>query len=342
MLTFPPNPVVGTEHQEHGNSWIWNDRSVWERGAGPLPVITALVPNVGPFNINTAVTIQGENFMQASRVQHDGVLALGGYVSPTEMRTTMPPGAVGAVVQVRVKDGQQLSNSLPFTYEAAPPMLIELNPSSVEINQNPLLVNVIGQFFTPASVVYGNTTALVTTFVDENTLTVIAPTGGAEATIQISVHDGALVTTSLPFIYHLPPGPILLSTNLSTVWTIWPPGTVMTFFGANFSAACKLAFQAPAQARTRQTVNLSAVITENRGDLGAICTAYLMNGTTIIDRAEGVKVVAGGAATVLFSTHFSEPAIPVSHSWTIATRSWLGASSSASVGDGAPATAPST
>ena len=247
-LTFPPSPVIGTEHQENGNSWIWNDKSVWERGAGPLPIITALVPNVGPFNINTAVTIQGSNFTSISRVQHDGGLATGGYVSPTEMRTTMLPGAVGAVVQVRVKDGQQFSNALPFTYEAAPPMLIELDPSSVEINQNPLLVNVIGQFFTPASVVYGNTTALATTFVDENTLTVIAPTGGAEATIQISVHDGALVTTSLPFIYHLPPGPILDHTNMTNVWTSWPPGTVMVLTGQNFSAACKAAFQAPGQA----------------------------------------------------------------------------------------------
>src|SRR4029078_11456323 len=106
-LTFPPNPVVGTEHQENENSWIWNNKLVWERGAGPLPVITALVPDVGPFNINTAVTIQGENFTQASRVQHDGVLAVGGYVSSTEMRTTMPPGTVRAVVQGRATDCQQ-------------------------------------------------------------------------------------------------------------------------------------------------------------------------------------------------------------------------------------------
>ena len=247
-LTFPPNPVVGTEHQENENSWIWNNKLVWERGAGPLPVITALVPDVGPFNINTAVTIQGENFTQASRVQHDGVLAVGGYVSSTEMRTTMPPGLTGAVVQVRVKDGQQFSNALPFTYEAAPPMLTSLDPQSVEINQLSALVQCLGQFFTPASVVYADTTALVTTFVDENTLTVIAPTMSVETLFQITVHDGVHVTDAVPFMYTLPPGPILDNTNMTNVWTSWPPGTVMTLFGSNFSAACKAAFQPPGQA----------------------------------------------------------------------------------------------
>lgn len=67
------------------------------------------------------------------------------------------------------------------------------------------------------------------------------------------------------------------------------------------------ALQAPAHAKTRQTVNLTAVISEKQGDVGGDCTVYLMNGTTIIDRAEGVKIPRGGSATVLFSAHFPEP-----------------------------------
>ena len=70
-------------------------------------------------------------------------------------------------------------------------------------------------------------------------------------------------------------------------------------------------------------------------------TAPASSGTAWAEWTDVYTVLAGKARRIS-STHFSEPAIPVSHSWTIATRSWLGASSSASVGDGAPATAPST
>ena len=45
MLTFPPDPIVNDEHQEAGNSWVWNAKGVWERGVGPEPVLTSLVPD---------------------------------------------------------------------------------------------------------------------------------------------------------------------------------------------------------------------------------------------------------------------------------------------------------
>ena len=67
------------------------------------------------------------------------------------------------------------------------------------------------------------------------------------------------------------------------------------------------ALQAPSSARVRQVVNVSAAISEANLDVGATCTAYLMSGDTVLDKAEGVAIGAGGQRVVLFATRFSVP-----------------------------------
>jgi hypothetical protein len=65
--------------------------------------------------------------------------------------------------------------------------------------------------------------------------------------------------------------------------------------------------QAPASARTRQSVSVIAQILEANRDLGATCNAYLMSGNTVVDQATGVAISAGGQAVVRFAARFMAP-----------------------------------
>jgi len=62
MLTFPADPIVNDEHQEACNSWVWNAKGVWERGVGPEPVLTSLVPDSAyvTFDQNKPVKLTGK------------------------------------------------------------------------------------------------------------------------------------------------------------------------------------------------------------------------------------------------------------------------------------------
>jgi len=121
MLTFPADPIVNDEYQEAGNSWTWNAKSVWERGVGPEPVLTSLVPDSAyvTFDQNKPVEINGSGFQLNSVVYFDGIAKLSNYVSPTKMMMT-----VNGVNELTPRDAPvrvDRSNELPFHFLPRPP-----------------------------------------------------------------------------------------------------------------------------------------------------------------------------------------------------------------------------
>jgi hypothetical protein len=54
-------------------------------------------------------------------------------------------------------------------------------------------------------------------------------------------------------------------------------------------------------------LNISALISELNGDVGTTATAYLMEGTTLLDEATGIQVGPRGSVTVVFSAVFPQP-----------------------------------
>ena len=62
---------------------------------------------------------------------------------------------------------------------------------------------------------------------------------------------------------------------------------------------------APSASYTGITFNISALIAELNGDLGATATVYLMEGANVLDQALGVNVGAHQAASVVFTTTFN-------------------------------------
>ena len=121
MLTFPADPIVNDEYQEAGNSWIWNAKGVWERGVGPEPVLTSLVPDNAyvTFDQNKPVDINGSGFQANSVVYFDGAVKTSNYVSSTKM--TMLVNGVNEAVPRDAPVRVDRSNELPFHFLPRPP-----------------------------------------------------------------------------------------------------------------------------------------------------------------------------------------------------------------------------
>ena len=180
-LTFPDNPAVGDEHQENGNSWVWNAKSVWERGVGPEPVLVSLVPDNAyvTLDLPKQVDINGSGFQLNSRIFFDNVPLVGGYVSSTVMRMV-----VNGVNELTPRDAPvrvDASNELPFHFLPRPPdspAVTQVIPNIVWTMNPAATMRVLGTGFETISTVMlqapnnGAVTAQVTTFVSATELTI--------------------------------------------------------------------------------------------------------------------------------------------------------------------------
>ena len=180
-LTFPASPAVGDEHQENGNSWVWNAKSVWERGVGPEPVLTSLVPDNAyvTLDLPKQVDINGSGFQLNSRIFFDNVPLVGGYVSSTVMR--MIVNGVNETVPRDALVRVDASNTLLFHFLARPPdspNVLSVIPNVVWTMNPAATMRVTGTGFETISTVMlqapnnGAVTAQVTTFVSAEELTI--------------------------------------------------------------------------------------------------------------------------------------------------------------------------
>ena len=179
MLTFPADPIVNDEYQEAGNSWTWNAKSVWERGVGPEPVLTSLVPDSAyvTFDQNKPVEINGSGFQLNSVVYFDGIAKLSNYVSPTKMMMT-----VNGVNELTPRDAPvrvDRSNELPFHFLPRPPdspTLARVNPNSAWTMWGTTPCECIGTGFEANSVVVWTSPAPNNTETVRSDVVVVSPT----------------------------------------------------------------------------------------------------------------------------------------------------------------------
>jgi len=180
-LNFPNSPVIGDEYQSGDNCWVWNDRSLWERGRGPGPVLASMVPNqaYATFDQDILVDITGTGFQTSSIVYMDNVAQAGGYVSNVLMRMTVNGvnEPVPRDVPVRVDN----SNALMYHFLLRPPdspSVLSVIPNIVWTMNPAATMRVLGTGFETISTVMlqapnnGAVTAQVTTFVSAEELTI--------------------------------------------------------------------------------------------------------------------------------------------------------------------------
>ena len=151
-LEFPPSPAVGEEYQFAGNSWVWNDKSVWERGAAPLTLVS-LVPDTMFFGMdfNQPVQINGTGFRSGSVVYLDGVAIPATYVSDTEFTTEINSLNETATRDAMVRVGSSSALPFHFTGATAPPNFHGINPTECWNNALSMDITCNGVGFHPAA-----------------------------------------------------------------------------------------------------------------------------------------------------------------------------------------------
>jgi len=179
MLTFPPDPIVNDEHQEAGNSWVWNAKGVWERGVGPEPVLVSLVPDNAyvTFDQDKLIDINGTGFQTNCVVYFDNIAKPSNFVSSTKM--TMVVNGVDEITPRDAPVRVDRSDELLFHFLPRPPdspSLTRVNPGSAWTMWPTTPCECVGTGFEANSVVVWTSPAPNNTETVRSDVVVVSPT----------------------------------------------------------------------------------------------------------------------------------------------------------------------
>jgi hypothetical protein len=203
--------------------------------------VTEVLPPTGEIGSpDLHVRVLGENFNQNCAVgwEFAGYTISTDYISPTELTCDVAMVGRPRTIDVWVRDlsiGKNSINSMPFTYlDQVTLKLTQLIPSQGTIGQPSLLVRLLGEQFTTSSMVTWDGVDVATTFVSASELEVSIPMTGAARTVQVTVHNGSLVSNALPFGYIADTGVLTLTQLVPPEITI-PNTVVVSVQGTGFN-----------------------------------------------------------------------------------------------------------
>ncbi|MFI8236024.1 beta strand repeat-containing protein [Streptomyces sp. NPDC085866] len=201
------------------------------------PALTSLAPGQGPTSGGTVVTLTGSNLTGATAVAFGAVAAVSfTVVSATQVTATAPQGAAGPV-NVTVTTPGGTSNSLSYTYVAAPAL------TSLAPGQGPTsggsVVTLTGSNLTGATAVaFGAVAAVSFTVVSATQVTATAPQGAA-GPVNVTVTTPGGTSNSLTYFFVGAPTLTALTPSLG-------PGGAVTLTGTNLTGATAVTFGAAA------------------------------------------------------------------------------------------------
>ena len=220
------------------------------------PFIGNVVPDHGPVNGGTPVTITGSGFSSGLKLYWDGELAGGLIVNPPdEIKLTTVPHDAGAVSLMIVNpDGLTAQEEQAFTYEAEgetlPPVVESLSPAhGSAIGGYQVIVNG-ANFMDGATIKFGTKSGTGVKFLSPAALVAQVPAGQPGAAVDVTVKnpDGqqglleegfsydAVEQEDLNLISVMPSfGPSTGGTSVALVGTGFSDGDTAVFFGAKES-----------------------------------------------------------------------------------------------------------
>ncbi|MFF4485945.1 IPT/TIG domain-containing protein [Streptomyces sp. NPDC001544] len=223
----------------------------------PAPALSSLTPTQGPVLGGTSVTLTGTNLTGATAVRFDGVAASSFTVDSATQITAIAPAHAAGASAVTVTTAGGTSNSLTFTYLAAPAI------TGVSPTQGPTSggtsVTLTGTNLTGATAVRFDGVAASSFTVDSATqITAIAPAHAAGAAAVTVTTPGGTSSPDNPqayFFYAAAP----------SLTAVAPPsgatagGTTVTLTGTGLLGATAVRFDT--LAATSFTVNSATQIT---------------------------------------------------------------------------------
>jgi hypothetical protein len=208
-----------------------------------IPVITSIVPNVGPTAGGQTVTINGQNFTGATSVTFGGTSCTSfTVVSATQITCVTPPrpaGVVEVIVTTPLGSNVTTGTANDYLYTSGPTVL-SLTPSEGACN-GATVVTVTGTGFTSSgmTVAFGTVQA-VFTYISSTTLVAVAPVQGAGVVdVRVTTPAGTSPNTAADD-FTCTGTPIPTVTGLNP--TSGPIGTTVTITGTNFVGVTSVTF----------------------------------------------------------------------------------------------------
>ncbi len=168
-------------------------------GGGGAPSITAVLPNSGPVNGGTSVTIQGNNLSSPSQVYFGNTPAVGfGSISSTAISAVVPASSGPGAVDVRVfAAGGETPTSAGdvFTYTLGP-IVSGVSPRTGPPSGGTTVTITGAQFNSPLTVRFGGSLAQNVVAHSPTQITATAPPG--QGVVDVSVQNAQ--GTSLPTV----------------------------------------------------------------------------------------------------------------------------------------------
>ncbi|MBK6797646.1 MAG: hypothetical protein IPG76_12925 [Acidobacteria bacterium] len=250
--------------------------------SNPVPALTSVSPTsaLAGSGLQT-LTLIGTGFQSVSKAQWNGSDRITAYISSTQLTVTLPAsdlnsGGVGMITVVNPNPGGGTSNALSFTINNPLPVILSLNPVSVQAGSPDLTVTINGTGFTNSSKVRWNSNDRATTFANSTQLTFtassadLASAGTAILTVFNPLPGGGL-SGPANFVVNQPPNPVPSISGISpSTVNAGSGGFIMTVNGSNFVAGSKVFLNGNERATifvsgTQLTANIPAVDIANPG-----------------------------------------------------------------------------
>jgi hypothetical protein len=283
---------------------------------GPVPAVTSVTPNSGPFGGGTSVTVSGSNFVAGATVTFGGTAATNvSVVNATTITATTPAHAAGAVsVVVTNPDTQSGTLANGFTYLGAAPGVTGVTPNNGPIAGGTNVTVSGSNFVTGATVTIGGTAATSVTVVNATTITATTPAHAAGAVAVVVTNPDAQSGTLANGFTYLGPAPGVTSVTPSSGPIAG--GTSITVSGSNFVTGATMTIGGTA-ATNVTVVNATTITATTPAHAAGVVsvvvrnpdtqTGTLANGFTYLGPAPGVTSVTptsgpiGGGTNVTVS-----------------------------------------
>jgi hypothetical protein len=234
------------------------------------PTIAFFSPPSAPADSNTAVTINGANFVDGATVTFDAVSAGGVMVlSPDVMTATTPLHAAGkATVVVTNPDGQSASASFTFDAPGAP-TLSGLAPASGPESGGTIVTITGSKIVSGATVTFGGIAATGVSVLDSGHVTATTPAHAAGA-VDVVVANGSDATTlTSAFTY------TATSSDAPSVSSVTPSsgptggGTQVAILGNHFLAGATVSVGGNPATNVQVVTDTTLLATTPAGTAGA-------------------------------------------------------------------------
>jgi IPT/TIG domain len=185
----------------------WHPALADHRGH-PKPFVTDVSPSAGPAAGGTAVTLAGEHFTNATRVDFGGVPAISFRIDSDEQITAIAPAGSGTVgVTVTTPAGtSRVSRTDRYTF-VPPPEVTGLSPSEGP-STGGTEVTITGSNFAGATAVnFGATNAIAFIVDGETQIVATAPPGTGTVDVRVTTPGGQSVAGASDRYGYLSPAP---------------------------------------------------------------------------------------------------------------------------------------